>query len=304
MTMNVVKSLILFVAIVIAILNSASCKQGGKVASLAITPANTSMALWTKQQFNAITTLDDGSVFTFTPVVEWNSTNQAIASVDNVPGTKGIVEALSYGTTTITATDTVNKISASIELTVTDPQSITITPANPHMAIGTVHQFLATANFPDTTTQGITLYTTWTIPDPAIATITTNTPGLIGSGRVTAVAAGITSIEASFASVLTSTTKLTVTADAISSITVTVPSLILSASTNTVQFTAIGNYPVTAVTPTADFTSSVNWRSSNTSIATVDSTGLVTRETTTGKTIITATDPITNHSGSETITVE
>lgn len=308
--MNNMKSLILLAVIVAVMLTNAGCKKGGKVASMTMSPASTIIAPRTLQQLHAITTLDDGSVFDFTQVVEWSSSHRNIADVNNVPGSKGIVTAgTTTGTVTITAFDTVNHLFSTAIVTVDEPQAISVTPAHPHMAINTSHQFRAIASFPSgTITQDLTLssHTTWTTTDSVIASIQ-NAPGAIGNGFATANSTGPTDIKASFESVVsdpvtsvtTTTLKngftpLLVTDMAVSSIIVAFTPL----SAGTATFMATGIYPAGSVTSDQPFTSSVSWSSSNTNVATIDiSTGIATAGSVTGTAIITATDLITNLSG-------
>jgi trimeric autotransporter adhesin len=308
MVMNNVKFLMLIVAIVAAILNSAGCKKGGKVASMTMSPDTAIMAHGTMLQLNAITTLDDGSVFNFTQVVEWSSSDPNIADVDIIPGSKGIVTASpsTPGTVTITATDAVNHIMATATITVADPVSIRIEPAFPHMAIGTRHQFHAIASFLSSTlTQDITSSSTWTVLPLGIADVTSiTTPGFLGRGIVTAntvnTAGPAANIEASFAAVAPGTTRLTVTDMAVSSITVTATPL----SAGTATFTAKGQYPAGSTTLEQEFTSSVSWSSSDTAVATINDSGIATAVSVTGTTIITATDLVTNLSGTAELKVE
>ena len=158
--MNNLKPLILAVVIAAA-LNGANCVKGSHIASLSIVPATrTSMAINTTLQLVAIATFTDGSIFNFSQVVEWTSSDKSVATVDDA-GAKGLVTAVTKTadqTTTITARDTVNHVEASIDLTVTTPLTITVTPANPHMSIGAIHQFQAIATFADNTTQDLTSY--------------------------------------------------------------------------------------------------------------------------------------------------
>ena len=258
--------------------------------------------------------MTDGTVFNFTPVVEWSLSSTTSASVDNA-SFKGLVMAAAASApgqtaiTTITAVDTVNHISSSITLNIRDPLSSSITPTNPHMYKGTIHQFLATLHFQDTT-QDVTLYSTWAIASSAIATVTTNSPGVFGSGIVTALTTtGTTAIETSFnlsSGTTATSTQLIVTDAILSSITVTAtPSFTIPISSQTQQLHATGNYLSSATTPTLDFTQSVIWYSSNIAAAVIDGNGLATRvSTTTATTTITATDPITNLSNSVILTVD
>lgn len=64
-------------------------------------------------------------------------------------------------------------------------ESITVTPVNQYMARGTTQQFTATARFSDGTTLDWTSASAWSSTSTTVATIT-DTPGLSGSGIVTA----------------------------------------------------------------------------------------------------------------------
>ena len=304
--------------IAVVVFNGISCSKGAKVRSLAVTPysgtmvnGQTSMANSTTRQLVATATLTDGSQFNFTQVVAWSSSDESVATVDNIV-TKGSVSAVTMlntnQTTTITAIDTVNHVSASIGINVASPLSLAITPANPHMHFGAIHQFSAMVNFPDTTTQDVTSYSSWTVSPPEDANVTNPVLGVIGGGFVSipTLTTIITtaSLEATFASLPIATTPLSITSVPVSSPLVVNPvSPIISAGTAT-QFTATGYYLISGATTTFDFTSSVTWFSSNTAVATINSAGLATTGTTTGTTIIYATDPITDYSGNTTLTVQ
>ncbi len=302
---------IVAVVLLAAAIGFSSCSRGGKMASISVTPANPTIATGTKQQFTAVATFSDGTTIDWTTAAAW-STSGAAVTIGNSLGSYGLASATSLlsGTTntiTITATDTVNNISGTATLYITDPQSIAITPPNPFMAIGTAHQFTATAtlllsDLTNTTTQNLTSFAAWTTINSVIATV--SSPGLITAGTTT----GQTNILVSAPTGTSDTTTLTVTDTSLASITVTPTNPSISiAITPTLQFTATGNYPTG--TPTAQsFTQSVIWSSSNTGVATISNTagsnGLATIvSTSTTPITITATDPITGVAGITTLTV-
>ena len=176
------------------------------------------------------------------------------------------------------------------------------------MSVGTKHQFKTEAllDWASDSTTAITQELTssptisWSVDNSAdLTTATTSSAGLITAGTT----AGSVTITAFYPySSLTATTTLTVTDKPLDSITVTAPSSSIAAGT-TQQYTATGNYS-DPTTPTRDFTTSVIWSSSNTRVATIDATGLVTAgSTTTSTTTIKATDPITGKAGSATLAV-
>lgn len=85
--------------------------------------------------------------------------------------------------------------------------SIAVTPANTSIVVGDTQQFTATGTYSDETTSVITTEVTWSSSNPAVATVSTTTPGL-----VTGVAAGTVTITATDTSEnITGETNLTVT---------------------------------------------------------------------------------------------
>src|SRR6266478_3877305 len=131
--------------------------------------------------------------------------------------------------------------------------AIGVTPANPSIAKGASQQFTATGTYSDASTQNLTSTVTWSSSNTAIATINS-------AGLASGVGTGSSTIQAASGSVAGSTT-LTVTA-VLSSITVTPTNP--SIAKGTMQpFIATGTYSDGS---TQNLTSTVTWRSSNTSV--------------------------------------
>jgi DNA-binding beta-propeller fold protein YncE len=85
--------------------------------SIAITPLDPTIGTGDTQQFVLTGTFSDTSTANFTAAATWTSSNPLVASISNVPGTQGLAEGLSPGTTTITAT--FGNLETSTTLTVT-----------------------------------------------------------------------------------------------------------------------------------------------------------------------------------------
>lgn len=301
------------VALLAAAIGFMSCANGGKLESIRVTPADPTIARGTHLQFSALAIFSNGTAIDWTTAAIWSSSDATAVTVGNALGTYGLATSLVTGTTTtgtftITATDTANHISGTATLYITDPQSIAITPANPYMATGTAHQFKATAtlllsDLTNTTTQNLTSSPTlsWSVDNTTDnTTAAISSTGLLSAGTRTGTAT-IVAFDIYSSSTPTATTTLHVTDSLLSSITVTaiLPDLSISSSVMTQQFKATGNYQ----NGTQEFTNSVIWRSSKTSIATIDNTGFATAVAT-GTTTITATDPITDKSGKLEITIQ
>ena len=165
---------------------------------------------------------------------------------------------------------------------------IQVTPASSTVSIGGAQQFSATGRYSDGASKDLVGSVTWTSLNSAVATITSG-------GLATGKAAGSSSIVAT-ASSITGSATLTVTGPVLVSIAVT-PSAPSVAVGSTLQFTATGSYNDGSK---KDVTTSVEWASSVTSVATISDSGRVQCEAV-GKSTITATSG--SVSGTATLTV-
>ncbi len=178
------------------------------VVSIAVAPANPTVAKGLKQQFTATGTYTDASTQPLTTAVTWVSGTPATASISNAGGSQGLATSAAVGTTLISATDPVSGKVGSTTLTVSPATlvSIAVTPANPTIVINTTQQFTATGTYTDASTKDITATVTWLSGTPATATIS-------AAGLATAKAApGTTTITATLV-VVSPAVTLTVTTD-------------------------------------------------------------------------------------------
>jgi concanavalin A-like lectin/glucanase superfamily protein/Big-like domain-containing protein/ASPM-SPD-2-Hydin domain-containing protein len=254
--------------------------------SIAVNPVNPSVFVGSAQQFTATGTYSDNSTQDLTNSATWTSSNTNIASISAT----GLASSLAVGTTTIGATVLTVSGSTTLTVTLSPPplQSISVTPANPSVAIGQNQQFVATGVYADGSTQDLTSSVSWNSSTPSAATIN-------ASGLAIGLATGQTTITASLGSISNSAV-LTVTTVVLVSIAVNPvnPSLLVG---GTQQFTATGTYSDNS---TQDLTNSATWTSSNASAASISSTGLASGLAV-GATTIGAT--VLSVSGSTTLTV-
>jgi uncharacterized protein YjdB len=166
---------------------------------------------------------------------------------------------------------------------------ITITPSDTGMAIGTTLQLTGTGMLSD----GVTFlesFLTWTSSNDAIATV--DSTGLVTAPSATAGAVTgtitITATETDSHTNVSGSTTVTICTVTAIAVTPVNPSMAIS---TTYQFSATATLsPLSSgVTPTQIVTSYMTWTSSNTDVATVDSTGIVTAGSNTGTATITAT---------------
>ena len=270
--MNSLRCRIKFLSLALpcALLSIAGCgAPTGSVApkvlvSVSITPSNTSITVNATEQLTAIGNFNDGSTADLTSSVTWASSNSVVAKVNAT----GVATAMSAGSAAITAT--ASGLTGSTAVTVTPAPvtvtSIAISPATGSIATGATQQFTVTATYSNGSTGALASGVTWTSSSTAVATISS-------AGLATAVGAGTTNISAT-ANGFSATASLTVTvvAPTVTAISVS-PAAATIISGATQQFTANATYSNSTTGP---LTSGITWKSSNSVVASISSTGLAT----------------------------
>jgi len=233
--------------------------------SIAVTPANFSIAKGATLQLTATGTFSDGTTQDITHAVSWSSSNSSIVAINPVTG---IALGLLGGTANITASlGSITSPAVPLNITSVTLQSISVAPATPSIALGTTQQFTATGTYSDLSTANITTSVTWASSVPATASISA------GTGLAHGLVAGTTQITATLGTVASASIPLKVSTATLKSIAVApaTPSIGLNA---TQQFSATGTY---SDGTTQDISGNVLWTSSNTSAATINaSSGLAT----------------------------
>jgi uncharacterized protein YjdB len=140
---------------------------------------------------------------------------------------------------------------------------------------GTEVPFFATGFYSDNSTQDLTTQVTWKSSETSVVTIGANTGLAVGAG-----AGGPAEITASLSGVTSNETPVTVEAGTLEGVAIT-PATAGVAVGSTMQLIAYANYEISGTTspyPTvlADITHEVTWKSSNSSVASVSSAGVVT----------------------------
>lgn len=257
--------------------------------SLSITPTTASIPLGAGQQFAASGTFTDGSVQNVTNTSTWVSSAPQVATINS----SGFATSIGTGSSSILASSgSISSNNASLTVLPAALQSITLTPANPSIALGTTQQFTATGTYSDGSTQDLTSTATWRSSATSVATISS-------AGLAASVNTGATTISAT-SGAITGLTTLTVSPAQLVSIAITpaIPSIPLG---TTQQFAATGTFTDRT---TQDLTATVHWSSSNASVATISNSsgtyGLAT-SLATGSTNITASSG--SVSGSTALTV-
>ncbi len=243
------------------------------LASITVTPANSTIASGLTRQFLATGIDTEGISHDITATVTWSSDSTDFATVNSA----GLALGVTAGASAIRATAP-SSVTGATTLTVTGAtlDSISVTPANPSVVNGLTRQFTATGIYSDGTSQDITASAVWSTVSSAIATIN-------ASGLATGEAAGTTSVRAALSGI-NGATNLTVTAETLSSIAVAPlnPSVVSGLNR---QFTATGTYSNGSV---ADISSLVVWSSSDIARATMNPNGTASSGLATGIAVGTA----------------
>jgi uncharacterized protein YjdB len=273
---------------------------GATLSSITIVPASFAIVSGQTRQLAVLGTYSDGTTENVTSQVTWQSSNNSVATIS----ASGLFAAVGAGTATITAS--IGTVTGTTSITVTAPSggtgggatlsSITIVPASFSIVAGQTRQLAVNGTYSDGTTQDVTSQATWQSSDNTIATVS-------ASGLFTAVGAGTATITASIGTV-TETISITVTASGggtgggatLTSIAI-VPASFSIVTGQTRQLAVNGTY---SDGTTQDVTSQATWQSSDNTIATVSTSGLLTAV---GTGITTITASIGSVSGTISITV-
>lgn len=243
------------------------------ITGVAVTPATPSVHVNVNQTFTATITPSDATY----KDVEWSSSDEAIAT--SLGG--GIFKGLTVGTVTISAISIDGGIVGTATLTVTiAAASVTVAPTTLALKVGGATGTVVPTVLPANATNKVV---TFASSNTAIATVNSST------GVVTAVANGTATITATTADgAFTATCAVTVTTD-VASVTLA-PTTVTLAAAATQQLTP-------TVLPATASVKTVTYASSNTAVATVNASGLITAVATG-----TATITVTTTDGAKTAT--
>ena len=240
--------------------NSTGTNTTKTLTSISISPATANISMGATQQFTATAKYNDGSTANVSSTVTWSVNSSSIATINAT----GLATGKASGSVNVTASLSGMSGSATLQVqastkTVT---AISVAPKTASVNVGAQQSFTATATYSDGSSGAISSVT-WSSSAPSIATVT-------AGGIATGVSAGSTTITAASGAV-TGTATLTVNSNVVTALSVTPASVNLSVG-GTVQLAATATYQNG---PPGNVSSSATWSSTNSSVATVDSSGLV-----------------------------
>lgn len=226
----------------------------GKLTSIAVTPAISTIPIGVVEQFTAVGAFNDGTFQDITNTVTWSSSQPALVSIT----VSGVATARGTGTATITATNgAVSGSTTSVTVSAANIMSIAIQGGDAKIANGTTAKLNAIGTFNDGSTRDVSYLASWTSSAPAFATV-------VSGGRVQSVSPGQTTMTATLGGQSISV-NLTVTNATLVSISIT-PSISSIAAGTQVPFLATGLFSDSSAQV---ITTNVTWSSSDMTVATI-----------------------------------
>ncbi len=224
-----------------------------ELVSITVAPASPTITKGASLQFAGVAHYPDNIEKDITWFATWSSSDVNVAKID----LSGIAAGAELGAATISAA--IGDMTGSTVLNVSrDILSIVVTPASRSIVNGAVQQFTAMGKFSDKTVKDITSSAVWSSSNAKVAVV--DATGRAVAGNV----AGAVTISASLGTKRGSA-RLKVRRELIS-ITIMPESAMIMVG-ETARFGAIGSY---SDGTTQDLTGTVDWETSDTSIAEID----------------------------------
>lgn len=226
--------------------------------SIVLTPATSSIAKGTTQQYAVNAIYTDGTIQPLSEGLTWTSSAPSVAGIS----ASGLATGVGTGQTTITVSDGPISATAALVVTPATLTAIVVTPTVPTIGINGNLQFTATGVFSDASTEDLSAIATWNSSAATVALVNS-------SGLASALSAGTTSISAAYEGVSGSTT-LTVSTATLVSINITPANPIAPPHVH-IQMTAIGTFSDGS---TATL-SGVRWSTNTGRYATISGSGVL-----------------------------
>lgn len=239
--------------------------SGAPVASISVSAQSASISVGQTQQLTASVSDAGGNILN-DRIMSWTTSNEASATVSNA----GLVTGIALGSSTITGTSEGKSATVVVEVSVSPVSSVSVTPQSVKLSAGQTQQLSETVTDKDgNVLSGFVII--WSSTNSASVTVS-------NTGLITGIAPGSSSITATIEGKI-ATASVNVTKAAVSSIGLKPNLSVVRIDENqqviaTVKSTSGGELLGVRL----------NWSSSDSSIATVSTTGVVT-----GKSVGTAT---------------
>lgn len=230
-----------------------------ELVSLSLSPVNTSIPLGRSQQYLAQGTYTDDTVQDLSSQVTWLSADENVALISNTQGSKGLVNSVALGSSTITAV--LGGIQQQTELNIGNAilTSIEIQPSNQTVAKGTDAQVTAYGYYSDGSQIDLNAQVIWSTSNPSLLDLSSAPQGtarslVVGSALLSAELDGISGIA-----------NIEISSAILQSIAIESEQASLAKGMNQ-KLIARGTYSDAS---TKDITKQVTWQSSDSGILTI-----------------------------------
>lgn len=221
--------------------------------ALDVTPPTASVPAGLTRKFTATGTYSDGSTLDISDQVDWQSSDEDVATLD----ASGLATALEANPAiTVTASLATFSDTAALTVTAATLQSIEVTASSYSIAAGFNQDYAAIGHYSDGSTQPLTAGADWSSTNQTVATVI--------AGKVKGLAKGSATIEAAFDGV-SGSHGVTVTDALLQTLSVSAPNASLAAGYPQ-QYSAEGHYSDGSA---KDLTSQVVWTIVEDTVATV-----------------------------------
>ncbi|MEO0321493.1 MAG: Ig-like domain-containing protein [Myxococcota bacterium] len=242
------------------------------VVEVQVSPVAPALAAGQALRFQAVAIFSDGTSRNVTNEATWSSSATATLTVSNDPRQRGLGTAVAEGTADAIAVFDGVTGRQTVTVTAATVVDLSVDPAVWSAAVGEDRRFQAVAIFSDGSSRNVTAQATWTSTAASVAQVS-NRPGQ--QGLVTALAAGTTTLRATFEGVSGEAT-VTISAATVDAVQVTpfAPTLAVG---STQRFQAVALF---SDGTSRNVTNEVTWLSSDAAVASASnaagSRGLVT----------------------------
>lgn len=162
--------------------------------ALSIDPPTPTLAAGLSLDLEATGLFSDGTARTRTEQVLWSSSDASVATVSNVEGRRGRLQALQPGTATLSAAEGTVQISVTLEVRAATLVDLSLQPSLPTVTVDGTTDLVAQGTYTDATTVDLTETVVWSSAAPEVAAVS-NAAGQ--RGRVSGLAAGSATVSAS-----------------------------------------------------------------------------------------------------------
>lgn len=149
-----------------------------------VSPVDSTIPAGLSGQLTATAIFSNQTIQDLTEQVTWLSSNDSIASVDNLSGSRGEVTALSQGSATISAHYQSQSGSAAVTVSQATLISIEVSPANSTLANGHQQQYTALASYSDGSSVDVTDSVSWSSSNQNVSLVSGQQAGLYQANAV------------------------------------------------------------------------------------------------------------------------